>query len=157
MLLQSTRTRNNLKYEGHRIVIFPDYTQRVQDQRRTFLAVKRRMREAEVKYSLLYPAKLQIKHMGRALFFGSAAEASDRMDAAGGLEPCRNLQSNSGPPRDSIDSAGRRREHTERGQHIDTNGSGSLRVCEDGTLQVVAGTPDSDLTSSEVIPDTNVD
>ncbi|KAJ1181059.1 hypothetical protein NDU88_006270 [Pleurodeles waltl] len=43
--------------------------ERVQAQRRAFLPIKRLLSQAGIGFSLLYPAKLRVRHEGKVLYF----------------------------------------------------------------------------------------
>lgn len=51
------------------MLIFPDYTPDVIRQRHEFSEVLGDLRELKVEHSLLFPAKLRIKHKGEAMSF----------------------------------------------------------------------------------------
>lgn len=67
--------QQTLVYNGRRVFIFPDYTAEVMEQRRGFRDVMQTLREMEVKYSLRFPAKLQLQHNGQLKVFTSPGEA----------------------------------------------------------------------------------
>ena len=71
-------------------MIFPDYTLHVQQQRRSFLAVKQEMRAMQILYMLLFPAKLKVLHVGVAHFFVTPQEGWTWLE--------KSLQKNSGEP-----------------------------------------------------------
>lgn len=54
--------QSSMEYEGNRILIFPDYTAEVMEQRRSFREVLRLLREKEIRHSLRFPARLHIHH-----------------------------------------------------------------------------------------------
>ena len=79
-ILRAARAKGNLEVEGNHIMIFPDYTLAVQHQRSTFQAVKKRLRDLGLKYSLLFPAKLRVVFNGKAQFFDDPAAAWSWME-----------------------------------------------------------------------------
>ena len=79
-VLRAARVRGDLEFEGNRIMIFPDYTLAVQHQRSTFQAVKKRLRDLGLKYSLLFPAKLRVVFNGKTQFFDEPAAAWSWME-----------------------------------------------------------------------------
>ena len=58
-------------------MIFPDYTAAVQQQRSSFTAVKRKLRELKLKYALLFPDKLRVEAFEKIFFFDNPKEAWD--------------------------------------------------------------------------------
>ena len=56
-------------------MLFPDYTAAIQQQRSSFLGIKRKLRELDLKYALLFPARLRVSINGKTHFFDSPVEA----------------------------------------------------------------------------------
>ena len=56
-------------------MLFPDYTAAIQQQRASFMGVKRKLRELQYKYALLFPARLKIMTDGKSHFFDNPPEA----------------------------------------------------------------------------------
>lgn len=62
-ILRRARERAPLTHNGHRIAFFPDYTASVAKARATFTEVRKMLRGCkEVRYGLLYPARLRITY-----------------------------------------------------------------------------------------------
>ena len=80
IILRSCRASGPIKIENSSVMIFPDYTAAVQQQRATFLGVKRRLRELGYKYALLFPAKLRVQALGRTFFFEDPKETWDWLE-----------------------------------------------------------------------------
>lgn len=53
-----------LEYKGKRVLIFPDYTAEVMSQRNAFRDVMQTLRKKGIKFTLRYPARLQIHQHG---------------------------------------------------------------------------------------------
>ncbi|KAJ1207230.1 hypothetical protein NDU88_002622 [Pleurodeles waltl] len=83
VILLSTHTPGPLLFEGHPISIYPDYTQKVQDQRKTLSSVKKHLRDLNLKYSLMFPTELRVQDDGKAFFFFTAADAAEWIDSRG--------------------------------------------------------------------------
>ncbi|KAJ1106523.1 hypothetical protein NDU88_003924 [Pleurodeles waltl] len=83
VILQGARKRGPLKIEGKEINIYPDYTNLVQKQRSAFASVKKVLRQNDMKYALLYPAKLRIEYEKRTHFLTSPREAWEWMETHG--------------------------------------------------------------------------
>lgn len=49
--------------------MYPDFTATVQEERRKFLQVKQKLRQAQIDYALLYPARLRITYQGKQTFY----------------------------------------------------------------------------------------
>lgn len=90
-IIRAAREKGCLLFNGNGITIFPDFSVATQKQRATFLAVKRRLRDLQLSYSMLYLAQLQVIHQGKAHFFTDPKEAAHWADTLGPLEQ-RNQQ-----------------------------------------------------------------
>lgn len=80
MLLAEAWKHKELKFENARIMLFPDFSTETLRKRRSFTDVKRRLRERELKCSMLYPSHLRVQHKGTVEFFESPQDASDWLD-----------------------------------------------------------------------------
>lgn len=58
IVLQTARAAPPLKFENSTITFFPDFTYKVQQKHRSFLEVKRALRGHNLKYAMLFSAKL---------------------------------------------------------------------------------------------------
>lgn len=81
--MRTSRNLSDIKFNGNKISIFPDFSATTQKQRAAFTAVKKRFRDKQLSYSMLYPAKLRVINDGKAQFFLSPSEASDWLDGLG--------------------------------------------------------------------------
>ena len=79
-MLRQARERANIQHNGVRVSFYPDFSQEVQRRRAKFLDVKRRLRNLQLPYAMLYPAKLRVVVRGQAQFFESAKEAMSWLD-----------------------------------------------------------------------------
>uniref|UniRef100_A0A087YRZ4 L1 transposable element RRM domain-containing protein n=1 Tax=Poecilia formosa TaxID=48698 RepID=A0A087YRZ4_POEFO len=68
-----------LMYQNSKIMFFQDFSADTMRRRKGFDAVKRRLREAGIQYSLLYPARLRIIRDGVAKIFNSPMEFMDSL------------------------------------------------------------------------------
>lgn len=76
MILRLARQHSPLKYEGvHIISFFPDFTAEVLSQRRAFDGVKRKLKEAGIRFGMLFPARLLVTHGTNKKIFGSVSDA----------------------------------------------------------------------------------
>ena len=82
-ILKIARTRSPLKVNGAVVMIFPDYTLAIQQQRASFTGVKKRLREMELKYSLMFPAKLRVIAGEKTFFFDDPRAAWDWIEKMG--------------------------------------------------------------------------
>lgn len=57
-------------------MFFLDFSQELQKKRKTFNDVRRRLRERNLKYSLLYSSRLRVQHKGTVKFF----DTPDKVD-----------------------------------------------------------------------------
>ncbi|KAJ1194724.1 hypothetical protein NDU88_004010 [Pleurodeles waltl] len=81
-ILQTARTRGDLKWDDAIVCFFPGFTLQVQRQRRHFKKVKRTLWAKDIKY---IPARLRVVEDGRSWLFQSPEEAWDY------LEGCRTV------------------------------------------------------------------
>lgn len=77
-ILRLARGKRELMFQGTRIYIYPDFSAELTKKRRSFDAVKRRLRELNLKYSLRYPCTLNVTVDGKTQLFTchKAAEAA---------------------------------------------------------------------------------
>uniref|UniRef100_H3B7H5 L1 transposable element RRM domain-containing protein n=1 Tax=Latimeria chalumnae TaxID=7897 RepID=H3B7H5_LATCH len=75
MIICKAKERGALDWEGNKILIFPDLSKELQEKRRTFLDVKKQLREQGAKYGLFYPATLKIFLEVRVYSFINPKEA----------------------------------------------------------------------------------
>lgn len=69
--------QQSLDYGGHRILIFPDYTAEVMEQRRSFREVLQLLREKEIRHSLRFPARLHVHYQDQVKVFSNPVEAKN--------------------------------------------------------------------------------
>lgn len=75
--LIAVREKRQLTYEGNQFTIYPDFTAMVQEERRKLMLDKKKLREAQIDYALLYPARLQVTHQGKQTFFTKPQQMDD--------------------------------------------------------------------------------
>ncbi|XP_068111018.1 uncharacterized protein [Hyperolius riggenbachi] len=68
-ILSASRIVGDLHYENTRLMIFPDFTNETQKLRRSFQQAKTKLREREITYAMLFPARLRVQYNDEALFF----------------------------------------------------------------------------------------
>ncbi|KAJ1083699.1 hypothetical protein NDU88_003854 [Pleurodeles waltl] len=76
-ILQAAYMHGDHTYENATIRFFPDFTLQVQCQRRSFDKVKKVLRSKDIKYMVLFPARLRVVTEGKSWFFATPAEAWD--------------------------------------------------------------------------------
>lgn len=81
VILRAARDLPELAIDNSRISIFPDFSAEVQRRRMQFIAVKKRLRDLQIAYAMLYPARLRVTALGRAHFFDTPALAMDWLDS----------------------------------------------------------------------------
>ncbi|KAK7899232.1 hypothetical protein WMY93_020085 [Mugilogobius chulae] len=69
------KEKRGFQWEGCRMSLFPDMSKEVADKRKAFTAVKRKLRELDVRYSLAFPATLHFKWKGKSVNFTTATAA----------------------------------------------------------------------------------
>uniref|UniRef100_A0A8C4RGP3 L1 transposable element RRM domain-containing protein n=1 Tax=Erpetoichthys calabaricus TaxID=27687 RepID=A0A8C4RGP3_ERPCA len=73
------RHKQEIIFENNLIRIFPDFSPSTAAKRRSYNDIKRMLREADIKYSLLYPAKLKVEVQDRHYIFFSKEEAEKEL------------------------------------------------------------------------------
>ncbi|KAK6475300.1 LINE-1 type transposase domain-containing protein 1 [Huso huso] len=76
-ILRLAGEKSELYYNGKRMFLFPDFSIELQNKRKEFNQVKRKLNEKGVKYALTYPAKLRVEYKGMKRFFISPHEAEN--------------------------------------------------------------------------------
>lgn len=59
-VLQKFRTQNTLDIEGHRLLLFADYSAKLSKKRRAFSTIRTQLHNKKIKFVLTYPAVLRI-------------------------------------------------------------------------------------------------
>ena len=80
LILQIFRTKGPIQFNGQRITAYPDFTAEVQRKRSSYAAIKASLRDAGLRYALLFPAKLRVVDGEKVRFFHSAADAGQWLD-----------------------------------------------------------------------------
>lgn len=75
LILKLSRQQSPLQFEGKQISIYPDLTAEVMSQRRNFDGVKKKLKEAGVRYGLLFPARLIVTQGSEKRIFNSVEDA----------------------------------------------------------------------------------
>ncbi|KAJ1092278.1 hypothetical protein NDU88_005389 [Pleurodeles waltl] len=68
-VLRAGRMSERAVFENCKISIYPDYTNKVQTSRKGFMEVKAKLRAMNVRYMLLYSARLKVISGGKSHFF----------------------------------------------------------------------------------------
>uniref|UniRef100_A0AAV2MRK6 Uncharacterized protein n=1 Tax=Knipowitschia caucasica TaxID=637954 RepID=A0AAV2MRK6_KNICA len=77
-ILRKAATIKNLQYQGKTIRIFPDYPPTVVKRRALFNRARQVLRnQPDVRYGLLYPARLLVTHNGSQLSFTDPQKAEE--------------------------------------------------------------------------------
>jgi len=75
-ILSLAREKKELKYQGSRVFIYPDFSHGLTQKRRLFDPVKKKLREMGIRYALLYPATLRI-HIGEVAHLCNSPDESE--------------------------------------------------------------------------------
>lgn len=81
LVLREARKIVVLHYESTKLIIFPDYSEGTQRQRRSFDHVKLNLRNRKIKYTMLFSARLRVQDSETVRFFTSPEEASHWLDS----------------------------------------------------------------------------
>ncbi|KAG7522442.1 hypothetical protein JOB18_022344 [Solea senegalensis] len=76
-ILRAARRLKEVRYENHRISFYPDLSAETRQLQRQFDGIKAQLRALNIRYGMLYPAHLVIKHNDQRLIFKSVPEAKD--------------------------------------------------------------------------------
>ena len=79
-ILSTAGIRADIQYDNTKLLFFPDYPWEIQQQRREYTEIRRRLREKGLKYSLLYPSKLRVTDGIHTLFFETPTQAVEWLD-----------------------------------------------------------------------------
>lgn len=79
-VLRCAREWANVQFKGTRVSFYPDFSAEVQRRRAKFADVKRQLRNLQLPYVMLFPAKLHVTANRQAHFFESAQEATTWLD-----------------------------------------------------------------------------
>lgn len=66
-LLRAAREKAPILFENKTISLYPDFTLTVQKARATFMEAKKKLRAHNLKYALLFPARLRVIHNQKAI------------------------------------------------------------------------------------------
>lgn len=80
-ILQRARQLADIRMNGLKIRFFRDFSANVQRQRAGFMDVKRRLRQMDFSYAMLFPAKLKVMTQDKTLFFTSPDSVSQWLDS----------------------------------------------------------------------------
>lgn len=76
-ILLAARENAPLLLENEHISIYPDFTMAVQKARNTFREVKKTLQTHNLKYAMLFPARLKIIHNQKSFFFDNPDDAME--------------------------------------------------------------------------------
>lgn len=80
-ILHNARIRPEvLRIDNTKVSLFPDFSADLQKHRAKFTDVKRRLRDLDLKYAMLYPAHLWVESMGSVQFFDKSSIAAQWLD-----------------------------------------------------------------------------
>lgn len=82
IILRKARELSDIRLDGNKIAFYPDFSVNVQKRRAQFHDVKRRLRDLELSYAMLYPAKLRVVANGTTHFFENPKDAIRWLDQA---------------------------------------------------------------------------
>lgn len=116
-MLRAAQQHGPIRVENKTVMLFPDYSRAVQRQRASFLYIKRRLRAAQVQYSLLFPARLKVIHKGTTCFFMTPEEAQEWAD-----QHCAPAPRAEWAPERGTGPAGSRRRRSQRRKGQGTRG-----------------------------------
>lgn len=72
-VMQATRKKGRIMYEGHHVMFFQDISTELHKKRKRFDGVKQQLRDLKIDYGIIYPAKLRLLHGGKPRVFTDPA------------------------------------------------------------------------------------
>ena len=83
LILQLFRTKGPFVHGNSTISAYPDFTAEVQRRRATYMMVKRQLRSLDIKYALLFPARLKVIYDSSTHFFSTPEDTWTWLHAKG--------------------------------------------------------------------------
>lgn len=84
-IMEVARSKKQIKWNGKQVMIFPDYSKETQRRREAFKGCKKALHERNIKFSLMYPARLKITTSGNnSKIFENPEHAMDYILERGG-------------------------------------------------------------------------
>lgn len=74
-VLYIARNKGRVMYENHHVMFFPDLSADLHKQRRQFDGIKQELRAMDIRYGLMFPAKLRVTFKGQTHIFESPSAA----------------------------------------------------------------------------------
>ncbi|KAM4051814.1 uncharacterized protein ACNLHF_026078 [Anomaloglossus baeobatrachus] len=78
--LRRAREIKDLAIDGHKVSLYPDFSTEIQQRRAQFIDVKKRLRQLQISYSMLYPTRLRVVADGGTKFFDTPKDAAAWLD-----------------------------------------------------------------------------
>uniref|UniRef100_H3APA2 L1 transposable element RRM domain-containing protein n=1 Tax=Latimeria chalumnae TaxID=7897 RepID=H3APA2_LATCH len=82
VILRQARKLGALTFKNKPVYIFPDMNADLFQKRRSFFGVKRRYKDLDIPFALLFPARLRIDFQGQHLFFTNPLDAENHIKMA---------------------------------------------------------------------------
>ncbi|KAK1894439.1 LINE-1 retrotransposable element ORF1 protein [Dissostichus eleginoides] len=73
----AARQMGKILYKDRQVMLFPDISAELHKQRMRFDGVKRRLREMDVQYGIVFPVRLRVTHGGRSYFFDNPSDTEN--------------------------------------------------------------------------------
>lgn len=74
-VMRASRSKGKVIYAGQEIMFFPDLSAELHRRRRGFDQAKQQLRSMNIRYGIVYPAKLRVSSDGQTREFGTPADA----------------------------------------------------------------------------------
>ena len=148
-ILKASREAPDARFENSGIHVYPDYTNKVQQMRKSFIEVKQKLRAMDIRYMLLYPAKLKVISQGKSHFFERPEEVWNWLDMWDAV-PVQAMTSGD-PFHTRQNRENRNRRRGPRGGGGSSSGRRRFLVLADGTIEA---TTDATREGSVLVPDT---
>lgn len=76
-VLQTIRAKGKITYDEREVKFFQDIARETHLKRRKYYEVKQKLKDMDIRYGIIFPAKLRITHAGRERIFESPAEVEN--------------------------------------------------------------------------------
>lgn len=76
-VLQTIRVKGKITYDEREVKFFQDIARETHLKRRKYYEVKQKLKDMDIRYGIIFPAKLRITHAGRERIFESPAEVEN--------------------------------------------------------------------------------
>lgn len=81
-VMTAARLKGKVMYNGRHVMFFPDLSVEVVKQRKQYDQVKQQLRNLNINFGLIFPAKMRISHRGNSFLFHTPTEVEEFIQKA---------------------------------------------------------------------------